>query len=162
MSIVSRRIKNGTSYARCGCVAHHSRGAAICSNDLSVSERRASRAIVDALKGRLQGPEAIERFVETFEKRVMDASAFLATHRDDQERRIQEVERRIANLTEALAHAGWSQGLSAKLREEEATRAKLKTCLPVAKGRPLAHGRVRRKRACTRSQRSSETIASSG
>lgn len=42
-------------------------------------------------------------------------------------RRVEECQRRIANLTEALAKAGWSEGLASKLREEEASLAKLKT-----------------------------------
>ena len=42
-------------------------------------------------------------------------------------RRVEECQRRIANLTEALAKAGWSEGLATKLREEEASLAKLKT-----------------------------------
>ncbi len=126
MSVVSRRVKKGVAYARFGCVAHHSRGSAICANAMSVSERRASGALVGALKDKLQAPELVERFVAKFRERAAQLRASQSGAGPELDRRVQESQRRVANLTEALAKAGWSEGLAAKLREEEAALGKLK------------------------------------
>ncbi|HEY1954378.1 MAG TPA: hypothetical protein VGH28_02175 [Polyangiaceae bacterium] len=42
------------------------------------------------------------------------------------ERRVRDCERRLANLTDALAKVGWSEALANKLRDEESHLAKLK------------------------------------
>lgn len=127
MSVVARKKKNGVGYARFGCTANHSRGAAICSNALSVSEKRATRALVNALKEKLDGPEIVERFIAKFKERVAALRAEKPSPRENVEHRVSAVQQRIANLTEALAKAGWSEGLAAKLREEEGALAKLKS-----------------------------------
>jgi hypothetical protein len=57
---------------------------------------------------------------------VYRATAVSLTAREDAERPVQDCQRRIANLTGALANVGWSEGLAAKLREEEELLAKLK------------------------------------
>ncbi len=127
MTIVGRKSKAGVSYARFGCTAHYSRGAAICPNALSVSEKKASRTLVNALKAKLDGPEVIERFVAKFKQRTTALRTAGSSTKDDSERRVRDCERRVANLTEALAKAGWSDALASKLREEEAQLGKLKS-----------------------------------
>lgn len=126
MTIVGRKMKNGVSYARFGCTAHYSRGASICANALSVSEKKASRTLVNALKQKLDGPDLVERFVAKFKQRTTELRSEGSRGKDDSERRVRDCERRIANLTEALAKAGWSDALASKLREEEAQLGKLK------------------------------------
>jgi site-specific DNA recombinase len=138
MTIVGRKFKNGVPYARFGCTAHYSRGAAICANALSVSEKKASGALVDALKRKLDGPEVIERFVSTFQKRSAALLKDASPVTDGTQRRARDCEHRIANLTEALAKVGWSEALAAKLRDEEIQLGRLRTELSAAarKGAP--------------------------
>lgn len=126
MTIVGRKEKNGVAYSRFGCTSHYSRGATICSNGMQVSEKRASRALVDALRAKLDGPDVVERFVAKFKQRTASLRSEVSTAGDDLDRRVRDCERRIANLTEALAKVGWSDALAAKLREEEAQLGKLK------------------------------------
>jgi 3-deoxy-D-manno-octulosonic-acid transferase len=106
MTVVERKQKAGASYARFGCTAHSSRGSAICANALSVSERRASRTLVDALRAKLARPELVERFVSAFRQRTA-ARLAEGTPADRLSERLRDCERRLANPTEALAKAGW-------------------------------------------------------
>ena len=82
-------------------------------------------AIVRALKTRLAGPHAIERFTARFRDRVVEHSKPREAG-DDAQRLVRDCERRIANLTESLAKLGWSEAIAAKLREEEAELSRLK------------------------------------
>ena len=132
MTVVGRKAKAGVSYTKFGCTAHYSRGAAICSNALSISEKKASRTLVGALKGKFDEPELLERFVSSLRGRVATLRAENAPGPDDAERRVRECERRIANLTESLAKVGWSDALATKLREEEAQLGRLKSERTVA------------------------------
>jgi hypothetical protein len=106
MTIVGRKTKAGVSYARFGCTAHYSREAAICPNALSVSEKKASRTLVNALREKLARPEVIERFVSKFTQRATALQSAGPGSNDDSERRVRDGERRIANLTESLAKVG--------------------------------------------------------
>lgn len=127
MTIVGRKMKIGVSYATFGCTAYHSRGASICANGLSVSEMKASRTLVNALKEKLVQPDLIERFVSKFKQRTAARRKEAAGPTDDIDHRVRDCERRLANLTESLAKLGWSDALASKLREEEAMLGKLKT-----------------------------------
>jgi site-specific DNA recombinase len=126
MTVVSTKKKAGVSYARFGCTAHASRGATICPNDLSVSERRASRTLVSALKDKLDRPELVERFIAVFQQRAGALKTENPAATEEMERRLRDSERRIANLTESLAKLGWSDALASRLREEEAHLGRLK------------------------------------
>jgi site-specific DNA recombinase len=125
MTVIGKKAKNGVSYARFGCTTHHSRGATVCSNGLGVSEKKASRALVDALKDKLDRPELIERFVSTFRQHA-NSLGKVNDRGEDADRRVRDGERRIANLTESLAKRGWSDALAAKLRDEEAQLTRVK------------------------------------
>lgn len=127
MTIVGRRMKAGVSYATFGCTAHSSRGVSICANSLTLSEKKASRMLVNALKEKLAGPELIERFVSSFKKRAAVLRSENTSPLEEADRRVCDCERRIANLTESLAKVGWSDALAAKLREEEALLGRLKS-----------------------------------
>jgi hypothetical protein len=127
MTVVGRKAKAGVSYAKFGCTAHYSRGAAICPNALSISEKKASRTLVGALKSKFDQPELLERFVSSFRDRVATLRAENAPGPDDADRRVRESERRIANVTESLAKVGWSDALAEKLREEETQLGRLKS-----------------------------------
>jgi hypothetical protein len=104
---------------------------------LSVSEKRASRTLVDALRAKLARPELVERFVSVFRQRTAARLAEGAPA-DRLPERLRDGERRIANLTEALAKVGGSEALAAKLREEEATLGRLEAERTAAGRRPTA------------------------
>jgi site-specific DNA recombinase len=126
MSITSTKKKAGVSYARFGCTTHASRGAAICPNALSVSEKRASRVLLHALRDKLDRPELIERFVAVFRQRSNALRSANPAATDELDRRVRDCERRVANLTESLAKLGWSDALASKLRDEETQLCRLK------------------------------------
>ncbi|MBX3218883.1 MAG: zinc ribbon domain-containing protein [Labilithrix sp.] len=145
MAILARKTKAGVSYAQFGCVAHYSRGATICANNMTISELKVTKALLGALKDTLGHPEFIERFREQAQRRI-GAAGKKGTQSDPEiDRRIRESERRIANLTDSLGKLGWSDAIGAKLKEEEgllgrlkAERAKLKPEAPP----PLPHPKV--------------------
>jgi site-specific DNA recombinase len=125
MTVVGRKAKAGVSYARLGCTAHSSRGSAICANALSISERKASAALIDALRSKFGRPELVERFIASFQERVAERQRE-AAQIPTAAGAIEDCERRIANLTEALAKVGWSDALAGKLRDEELTLTQLR------------------------------------
>lgn len=127
MTVVGRKEKAGVSYARFGCTAHYSRGASICANGLSISEKKASRTLVDALKEKLDRPEVVETFIASFKQRTSELNRENGAGADDADRRVRDCERRIANLTESLAKLGWSDALAAKLRDEETQLGRLRS-----------------------------------
>lgn len=126
MTVVGRKWKAGVAYARFGCTTHASRGDAICRNSLSISEKKATRTLVNALKQKLDRPELIERFVRVFKERTASRHHEHAKASEEIDRRIRDCERRIANVTDSLARVGWSEALAAKLRDEEAVLGRLK------------------------------------
>ena len=128
MTVVEHQEESRSfGYACFGCTAHASRGPAICPNDLSVSERRASRTLVDAVKDKLDWPELVERFMAVFRQRASALQAESPAATEETDRRLRDSERRVANLTESLAKLGWSEALASRLREEEAQLARLGT-----------------------------------
>jgi hypothetical protein len=64
------RAGAGVAYTRFGCTAHYSRGNAICANALTLSENKAQRAIVAAIRAILDQPEAFAHFQAAFRRQV--------------------------------------------------------------------------------------------
>jgi site-specific DNA recombinase len=144
MTVVSRRMKAGVPYTRFGCTAHASRGSAICANALTVSERKASHTLVNALKEKLDQPELIRRFVSSFANRVASLERGDDSEVQSLERKVRASQVRIANLTESLAKIGWSDAVASKLREEEERLGRLKaerssTASAESHRRPVPH-----------------------
>jgi hypothetical protein len=98
-----------------------------------VSELKASKTLVGALKDKLDRPELVERFVASFQRRVSALQRQGSGAPDETARRVRECERRVANLTESLAKVGWSEALASKLRDEENLLAKLRAERSTAK-----------------------------
>jgi DNA invertase Pin-like site-specific DNA recombinase len=126
MTITGTTKKNGERYATFGCTTHHSRGASVCPNNLTISERKATRALIGALQDVFSDPAIIGRFRGAFEARLAERQAKAPDSAKELERRISEAERRVKNVTEAFARATWSEALLAQLREEEERLATLK------------------------------------
>ena len=118
MIVVHRTTKDGCSYATLGCTTNKSRGAAICKNGRSISERKVRTAVLAMLKTELIAPDLVDRFVKVFQKRLGELQRGAAAP-DPTARLLQEQERRVKNLYEGLAKMGWSQGLADQIRSEE-------------------------------------------
>ncbi len=120
MGVVGVKTKGEYRYATFGCSARHTKGDAICKNSLTVSERKASGAIVGALQDTLIESGLLPRFVERFNQRILRARQG-DTDKDFNglQREILTAELRVRNVTEAIAKAGWSEALNAQLVAEE-------------------------------------------
>lgn len=132
MTIISRVVKAGRTYPRFGCTAHSTRGSSICANNLTVSEWRASAAITSAIQKLVTDPEIIARFIAEFTRRLPAAIAAVGSTANSHEDQIRDAEKRIRNLTEALAKIGWSDALASQLKEEEGRLRQLKSARTVA------------------------------
>ena len=126
MTVMGRRIKAGVRYATFGCTTHNQRGQAICPNSLTISERKATAAIIGALQDALTDPLLAERFQRSFERRFAELSRTSSSHAGDIERRIREAEGRVRNVTDAMAKIGYSGALLEQLRLEESRLSALK------------------------------------
>lgn len=127
MGVIGARTENGRRWPTYGCSANRSRGDAVCSNNLTVSEKKATAAVIAALERVLTSPEYIQKFVQRFNARLAElqrAPQDEGTRRLEQE--VAEVESRIQNLTGALAKVGWSEALGDQLKAEEARLTVLK------------------------------------
>ncbi len=120
MTVIGTKSKGEHRYATFGCSARYTKGEAICSNTLTVSERKASDAILGALRDTLIESGLLPRFVERFNQRVLHAQQ---SGRDDNSKNLQReiltAELRLRNVTEAIAKAGWSEALKTQLAREE-------------------------------------------
>ncbi len=99
MSIASQKTKNGVRYANFGCTSHHSRGKSICSNGTTISEKKITEALIDALRETLSVPHIAETFADAFEKRIGER-AQLGTA--DLEKALRSAETRVANATRLI------------------------------------------------------------
>jgi site-specific DNA recombinase len=129
MSVVSRRKKGAVSYANFGCSANHSKGEHICSNNLTVSERKVNEAVLDAVRKLLESPKFGDRFVEVYEKRQKEKKARGGVDREAVQREVRALEARVEKVTEAIATVGHSDTLLAKLRAEETKLAEARAKL---------------------------------
>jgi TolA-binding protein len=66
-----------------------------------------------------KSPEAFARFENAFRNRAAQLESERSASTPDLDRSLRDAEKRIANLTESLAHVGWSEALSEKLAEDE-------------------------------------------
>lgn len=118
MSVSSVRMKNGVRYSNFGCSANHSKGAALCPNTLNVSERKVTSAVLGALQDLLTSPDVMARFVDRFNARLAQKRE-AATDAAALDRELATAEKVLANLADAVGHAGWSETLGQRLQAQE-------------------------------------------
>lgn len=116
MSVVGQRMKAGVRYATFGCSAHFSRGSAICNNGLTISERRMTSALIESMRELFTAPDVVRRMTASIATKVERLTRPGTASTGDT---ITQIERRIANLTEALAAAPASAAILDKLAQEE-------------------------------------------
>lgn len=145
MSVIGQRTKGVERYATFGCSAYHSRGAAICDNALTISERKVTAALLEALRELFADPAVVRRVTTSIASKIAGASKPRGVASSGPT--IAEVERRIRNLTETLAARPSSAALLTKLDDEEQRLADLKaTRRPSKSGEPVkapTEGQVR-------------------
>lgn len=124
MSVVGQRTKAGVRYATFGCSAHNTRGAAICDNGLTISERRITTALIESMRELFTAPDVVRRMTASIASKIEGLSK--PSKAKPTTATIAEVEQRIRNLTEALASAPTSAALVEKLCAEERRLADLK------------------------------------
>jgi Recombinase zinc beta ribbon domain len=66
MSIASQKTKNGVRYANFGCTAYSSRGGSICSNSSTISEKKVTEALLEALRETLSASNVADAFAKAF------------------------------------------------------------------------------------------------
>ena len=134
--VVSRRHKNGIAYANFGCTVNRSRGDSICANARTVSEKKVTRAVIEALKAQLTTPDLLDRFQTSFTKAFKQANGGeAARERKEMEKELATAENRVKNVTAALAKIGFSAALAAQLAEEEKRVVDVKARLAQASSR---------------------------
>ncbi len=132
ITIVSRHKKNGVGYANLGCTTRNSRGLAACSNSKTIAEKKITDAVVAELRALLTEPKLVERFVSDFKKEFDAQHRALPGGAHELRRQVEQAERRIKNLTGAMARMGFSEGVLTQLAIEEETLKKRKRALASA------------------------------
>ena len=125
ITVVGRKTKNGVRYASLGCNGHWMRGATICANNKTVSDKKAVAGVVGELKKVLSQPREVAAFLEGFKQRILEHSK-ADDGSADFKRRIATTQRNIANLTNAIGKMGFSEAIANRLKEEESKLHSLK------------------------------------
>lgn len=141
------KMKAGVRYASFACTANRSRGSSICSNAASISERKITTALLDALRETLSAPEIADAFASAFEHRLQER-ARKPTPEADLARQLRAAETRVKNVTSALARMPNSEALHAQLEAEEKTVKRLR--FELSKARPADGPRAIPSRAALR------------
>lgn len=146
--IVSRRHKNGASYANFGCTVNRSRGDAICSNSRTVSEKKVTSTVIAALQADLTAPDLVPRFQAVFTEAFNDQNSAASSGNEVRalERAVEDGQARVKNVTAAIARIGFSDALADQLSAEEKRLGDARAALARARGqtrtRVLPHPRV--------------------
>ena len=142
--IISGQGKRG--YVRYGCPSHRYRG--VCNNALTIRQDRLESQLVAALEQRILNSQLIDytlqRFHEELRKRLAEIKR-QATGLDDLRRERQQLQTKANHLADAIAEAGHSPVMLAKLASLEAQIAEVDRRMDAGKPRDLsaAVGEVR-------------------
>lgn len=130
-------------HARYGCPNHRYRG--VCSNDITISQRRLEEQLIAALSRNLLDytkQEVLVRAVADQLQRMIEAQASRARHAREHQAELKQerskLTKRAANLAEAIAELSLSATLKSELQAVEARLSELDTLLtpPTAAGVP--------------------------
>jgi len=112
------------------CAAAHRQGT--CSNKRSLRRPVLEALILDGLKDRLMAPELVKEFIAEFHREVNRFSRDREVDLGLQRRELEEVNRKLAGLIEAIAEGLRAPGLQAKLDELESRKTALEAKLAAA------------------------------
>jgi DNA invertase Pin-like site-specific DNA recombinase len=123
-------------YRQFGCTTHYTRGSSVCPNGMTVSETKASEALIAEVKRALTQPGVADDLAALFEREMS-----LATKTADEDRLAKQLaaaERKVRNLYDAVGKLGLTDALNTSIKQAEEDVAALKA--QAAKARP--RGRV--------------------
>lgn len=103
LSVRSAKVKNGVRYVNFGCTAHSSRGGAICPNGTTISEKKITEGLIEALRDTLTSPEVQEVFARAFETRLRERGA--TGSRAELQRQLEAAQRRVSNATRLIVES---------------------------------------------------------
>ena len=133
MGVVGQKVKNGVRYAQLGCNANQSRGDTVCANKLTVSEKKTVNGLLGGIQQLLTTPDRMNQFTTLVRKRLKQLQAKSTDGNvTGLERQMRDADRRVRNLTEAIANGGWNDSVAAKLKAEETRLATLKAQVAIA------------------------------
>lgn len=112
---------NATSY---GCAAHKDRGTSVCSG-LHAKRALVDERLLESIKQDLLAPDYLIEIQRQVAALVSDRKRNCAADGHAARARLLELEREIGNLVDAVAVAGWSDAIKARLQSAEAERARL-------------------------------------
>jgi site-specific DNA recombinase len=95
VSVSGQRVKNGVRYATFACTIHRTPGATICPNGASISEKRITNGLLDAIRKLLTGRKVREAFAEAFNARITERSSKTPTA--DLEKQLAAARKRVTN-----------------------------------------------------------------
>ena len=119
MSVRSAKVKRGVRYVNYGCTAHSSRGGSICPNGTTVSEKKITTKLIEALREVLT-EELLGRFAKRFEQKVNEGPSETPT---DLRKKLDAARRRVENATRLIVEMPDDLDLR---RQRETDRAELK------------------------------------
>lgn len=136
MSIASQKTKNNVRYANFGCSAHRSRGKSICANNTTISERKITGDLIEAIREALT-LDVVDSIVRGFERRLAERTKG-PSKPSDAERALKDAEQRVRNLTAAIAKRPELEALYDQLGDEQTTVKRLRAELANQRPAPIA------------------------
>ena len=124
--------KQQGKYRQYGCTTHYSRGSAICANGMTISETKASEALIAEVKRVLSQPGVADDLAALFERTAAAANKDVAE--DAFTKQLATADRKVRNLYDAVGKLGLTDALSASIKQAEEEAIRLKT--QAAKLRP--------------------------
>lgn len=117
-----------------GCPQNAYRGETVCKNNVRVFRQALEGKLLSGLQDQVMRPGAVECILDNFESAVLKALDDLGGELEQMRKRKAELEREVANLTQAVAQGDFSPALRAALvvreREIGEITAKLLECRP--------------------------------
>jgi site-specific DNA recombinase len=124
ITIVSGQWKK-RSESRYGCSMHAYRGDRVCRNNLLIARAALEAQLLAGLQAKVLHPDVVEYTFTRFEERLARSTNRQTSEVAGTRRRLQEIERKIRNCTEAIASMGWSNFMKAQLVELETQHREL-------------------------------------
>jgi site-specific DNA recombinase len=118
ITVVSGRWR-GRSDVVYGCPQNTFRGETVCGNNVRVFRRELEERLLSGLQEQVMRPEAVDYVLDNFEDAVLKALDDLGGELEQMRKRKAELEREIANLTQAVAQGDFSLALRAALAARE-------------------------------------------
>ena len=130
----------GSNYAAVGrdylsCSA--ARGSGTCSNRQSIRRPVLEALILDGLRERLMAPDLVEEFVRAYQQEINLQRREDEALRQDKQRELAEVRRKLDGLIEAIADGLRAPGLQQRLNELEARQTNIEQLIAATPASPV-------------------------